>query len=56
MDRKMEPLTVETTKDGMIRMSQTYYTGEEHTIIIYPEQVDLLYKRLKEAQDKIEKK
>lgn len=49
MKKRMEALTVETTEQGQIVISQDDVGGGEPTIIIDPSQVPLLVQWLQEA-------
>lgn len=57
MARKMESIKIETTKDGMISISQDDpYNDVGDNIIISPDQVDILCQWLKEERDKLKGK
>ena len=56
MTRKMEQIEVTTTGDGRISISQENpYNDVGSSIIISPDQVDVLCQWLKEEKDKIMK-
>ena len=57
MARKMESIKIETTKHGMISISQDDpYNDVADQIIISPDQVDILCQWLKEERDKLKGK
>lgn len=57
MVRKMESIEIETTKHGMISISQDDLYGDpDNQIIISPDQVDILCQWLKEERDKLKDK
>jgi len=57
MARKMESIKIETTKNGMISISQDdLYSDTDIIIIISPDQVDILCQWLKEERDKLKEK
>lgn len=56
MERKMWPIKVEADSQGFIRISQEIGTFEdEDTIIIHPDQVDLLIKWIDDARNESQK-
>ena len=58
MERKMESISVDTTEEGLIQIVQEHTSnlgGEDHVIIIFPEQVDTVCRWLKEARDSLKK-
>lgn len=55
MARRMEQFEVDTTEEGMISIKQENYTGDISTIIISPDQVEVLCQWLKEERDKNKK-
>lgn len=48
--RRIEPLSVEVTSDAMIRLQQDDYGEGGGTILLSPDQIDMVVKFLQEAK------
>ena len=53
MARRIEELTVETDSENKIRISQDGFHEDGSTIVISPDEVDILCQWLKEQRDTI---
>lgn len=57
MEKRMEAVTVKTTKEGSIVLEQEYVGSDQPCIIaITPDQVDVIIQWLQEAKAELEKK
>jgi hypothetical protein len=56
MAKQMEAITIETDKDGMIRISQPDFGDGGNVLIVHPDQIEILCQWLKEERDKIKGK
>lgn len=55
MNKEMLPVKVEKTEEGCICISQDFGAyEEEHSILLHPEQIDLLVKWINEVKEELQ--